>query len=294
MGDPPGPSAVSPPLGSPSSAKSSFDHEHETLDTHHELPSISRPHPRSSSRPTGQRPIPLTPAPSRSSPSPQIAKRNITNPSPKPPQSGPIDSSSPPDPSNPDFAPLRLTDSRISTRTFIEPAGLISGYPDLARVPTKTSFTGLGYTVSKKISIEPDGESKSVEVATQITPDGTEITFPDGGLQAWVVIAGGGCCLFCGFGLAVAAGSFQTYYQQTLLREYSPSTIAWIGSCQAAVAFGLAAFTGSLFDLYGHRPLVATGTVCVVLGYCMLSLCSKFYQIFLCHATLIPIGMNLM
>ena len=95
-------------------------------------------------------------------------------------------------------------------------------------------------------------------------------------------------------GLAPCAGVFQTYYQETFLQDYSSSAIAWIGSAQACIAFGPAAFTGSLFDLYGHRPLVATGTVFLILGYCMLSLSSKYYQIFLCHATLIPFGMNLL
>ncbi|KAL8738911.1 MAG: hypothetical protein Q9181_000363 [Wetmoreana brouardii] len=45
-------------------------------------------------------------------------------------------------------------------------------------------------------------------------------SFPDGGLQAWLAVSGAFCCI----------GIFQTYYQQNQLRDYSPSTVAWIPS----------------------------------------------------------------
>lgn len=70
-------------------------------------------------------------------------------------------------------------------------------------------------------------------------------------------------------------------------------TIAWIGSITAFVSLGLAAFTGSFFDLYGHKPLIAAGTLILVLSFCLLSLCTEFYQIILCHA-LSGVGNNLL
>lgn len=83
-------------------------------------------------------------------------------------------------------------------------------------------------------------------------------------------------------------------YQEDLLKDYSSSQIAWIGSTQAAVCFSTCLFTGPLFDRYGCRPLLATGTFLLVLAFCMLSLCKEYYQIFLCHATLMAMGMDLM
>ena len=158
------------------------------------------------------------------------------------------------------------------------------------------------YTFDKH---ERDGDDEK-DVAVGTSPNGVEFTFPDGGLRAWICVFGGAAALFCGFvsrltspladtqGLAPCAGVFQTYYQETFLQDYSSSAIAWIGSAQAAMAFGLAAFTGSLFDLYGHKPLVIAGSILLPLGFCMLSLCTKYYQIFLCHTTLISLGMNMM
>jgi len=65
-------------------------------------------------------------------------------------------------------------------------------------------------------------------------------------------------------------------------------------SIQAFFTFGLACFTGSLFDSYGHKPLIIGGTVSLVLGFCMLSLCTQYYQFFLVHASLIAWGSNLL
>lgn len=70
--------------------------------------------------------------------------------------------------------------------------------------------------------------------------------------------------------------------------------MSWIISVQTFLTFGASCFTGSLFDKYGHRPLIASGTFSLVLGFCMLSLCSKYYQLMLVHATLLPLGCNLL
>lgn len=58
--------------------------------------------------------------------------------------------------------------------------------------------------------------------------------FPDGGVQAWLTVIGSAACLFCSFGWVNAVGIFQDYYEETLLREYSASTIAWIPSLQGS------------------------------------------------------------
>lgn len=105
---------------------------------------------------------------------------------------------------------------------------------------------------------------------------------------------GGFFAALCAFGLAASVGAFQTYYEANLLSHYSSSTIAWIGSAQAAICFSMCLFTGPLFDRYGCRPLLAVGTFLLVLGFCMLSLSTRYYQIFLCHAILLGMGMDLL
>lgn len=56
--------------------------------------------------------------------------------------------------------------------------------------------------------------------------------FPDGGREAWLVVFGASCALFCTFGLINCVGVFQEYYSNNVLTDYSQSTISWISSVQ--------------------------------------------------------------
>jgi len=81
---------------------------------------------------------------------------------------------------------------------------------------------------------------------------------PDGGIVAWGVILGLWCTSFCSFGwlsstfpLSVhgavitpsGVGVFQEYYENTLLRGYSSSTISWIPSLQFFLMMGMVRFS---------------------------------------------------
>lgn len=57
-------------------------------------------------------------------------------------------------------------------------------------------------------------------------------SFPDGGTEAWLTVAGAAACLFVSFGWVNAVGFFQDYYERNQLKQYSPSQIAWISSLQ--------------------------------------------------------------
>ncbi len=95
------------------------------------------------------------------------------------------------------------------------------------------------------------------ETAPELTGEkhggATDTAAPDGGLAAWSVVLGAWCILFCSFGwinsscspgnstlsknrgltcASAGIGAFQNYYQEDLLKQYSPSTIAWIPSLQ--------------------------------------------------------------
>jgi hypothetical protein len=56
--------------------------------------------------------------------------------------------------------------------------------------------------------------------------------FPDGGFDAWLVVFGGWCGLFCTFGLVNCVGVFVEYYVHGPLQQYSASSITWILSMQ--------------------------------------------------------------
>ncbi|WWD10171.1 hypothetical protein V865_008305 [Kwoniella europaea PYCC6329] len=173
---------------------------------------------------------------------------------------------------------------------------------DPVQVSTNSGSTARKETLPRDIKDMIDSETEkdpSPVVGVDIVGNHVDIpnetvAFPDGGLRAWLCVAGGIAGMFCGYGLAPSAGAFQTWYKNNYLSEYTQSQVAWIGGIQAFVTFGLSIVTGSIFDLYGHKHLMISGTFLLTLGYCLLSLSNKYYQIFLCHTTLIAIGMNFM
>ncbi|ATY66319.1 MFS monocarboxylate [Cordyceps militaris] len=76
---------------------------------------------------------------------------------------------------------------------------------------------------------------------------------PDGGLEAWLVAAGGFCIFFCCLGFSNSFGVLADYYLQHQLRGVSPSKIAWIGSLAIFLQFFSGMIGGPLFDRYGAK-----------------------------------------
>lgn len=114
--------------------------------------------------------------------------------------------------------------------------------------------------------------------------------FPDGGLEAWLVIVGAWCCLFVSFGWITSIGVFQDYYQGHQLSNYSSSTIAWIPSLQACSMFIGAPVFGKVFDNYGPRWLLVGGTFFHVFGLMMASISSEYYQFLLSQGLCSSLG----
>lgn len=118
--------------------------------------------------------------------------------------------------------------------------------------------------------------------------------FPDGGTRAWLVVLGGWCCLFSSFGWIMIMGVFQDWYESHTLRQYSASTIAWIPSMQVCLMFLLAPIFGIIFDSYGPRGLLIGGSLFQLVGVMLLSLCDRYYQVFLAQGVCSAIGTSAM
>ncbi|KAF2021995.1 MFS general substrate transporter [Aaosphaeria arxii CBS 175.79] len=116
--------------------------------------------------------------------------------------------------------------------------------------------------------------------------------FPDGGRAAWLCLLGSFCCLFCSFGWINCVGVWQNYYQTHQLREYSPSTVAWISSCEIFVMFVPGPIVGFVFDNYGPKPLLFFGTFFHVFGIMMTSLCTEYWHFILAQGICSPLGLN--
>jgi predicted MFS family arabinose efflux permease len=113
---------------------------------------------------------------------------------------------------------------------------------------------------------------------------------PNGGLKAWLQVVGGFFVLFNTWGILNTFGAYQTYYESGDLFTQSSSAISWIGSIQAFMVqlFGL--LSGPLYDKGHFRLLLAGGSVLIVFGQMMISLCHEYWQALLAQGFCIGIG----
>lgn len=95
-------------------------------------------------------------------------------------------------------------------------------------------------------NVQQSGENAASQLRTSVSKEAASTlpaagpdtkAFPDGGWEAWLVVAGGFCATFASFGWVNCVGIFQDYYSSNLLSTYSPSTVAWIPSTQSFMMF---------------------------------------------------------
>lgn len=116
---------------------------------------------------------------------------------------------------------------------------------------------------------------------------------PNGGLWAWLQVVGSFFIFWNAWGIINTFGTYQTFYETSLLSSKTPSDIAWIGSVQATLLMVVGSFAGPLYDAGYIRQLLLVGSVLVVLGQMMLSLCTNYAQVFLAQAVCQGIGTGL-
>ncbi|KAL1892896.1 hypothetical protein Sste5346_006789 [Sporothrix stenoceras] len=99
-------------------------------------------------------------------------------------------------------------------------------------------------------------------------------TYPEGGLQAWLVVLGAWLALFSSLGILNSLATFQTYVSTHQLADQSQSTVGWVFSLNAFVCFFAGVYIGPMFDKYGPRWLVLAGTLCLAASLVLLSFCT--------------------
>nr|POF11447.1 putative transporter mch4 [Quercus suber] len=99
------------------------------------------------------------------------------------------------------------------------------------------------------------------------------VTYPEGGVEAWLVVTGAFCALFLVFGIVSSTSVFQAYLSSHQLRDESPVKIAWIFSVNLFLTFFCGIYSGSAFDRSGPRILVAVGSLALITSMFLLGLC---------------------
>lgn len=184
------------------------------------------------------------------------------------------------------------------TSTEPEKTTISSSRPSsITRIPAQNKETEANIYPEPANAVEADLErgSGGVEKAKPAPGGGpppgmAPADFPDGGTEAWLVVFGGWCALFCTFGLINCVGVFQRYYVSGPLRDYDSSAISWIMSSQVFFMIFCGTIFGRIFDSYGPKWLLWCGTIAYVFGLMMTSLANNYYQFFLAQSVVASIG----
>ncbi|KAF8855996.1 MFS monocarboxylate transporter [Acephala macrosclerotiorum] len=113
-----------------------------------------------------------------------------------------------------------------------------------------------------------------------------DYTFPEGGSRAWLVIFGSFSIIAGTFGLISSVGLFQAYWQTHQLSTYTTRDIGWISAVNVFLNLFLGVQIGPLFDRYGPRWLIFSGSVIYVLALVLLAECKTYYQFMLVYGVL--------
>lgn len=115
------------------------------------------------------------------------------------------------------------------------------------------------------ISPTKDSSSKVTKAGSSSDAQ-ADVTYPDGGWPAWLIVLGSFSGMLASFGLMNTIGTFQAYLITHQLADESPSAVGWIFSIYAFLSFGCGLQIGPVFDAKGPRWLVFGGTVCLVVS----------------------------
>ncbi|ORY14189.1 major facilitator superfamily domain-containing protein [Clohesyomyces aquaticus] len=133
------------------------------------------------------------------------------------------------------------------------------------------------------LEVSNDEESQSV-----VTLD--EVTYPEGGRQAWLVVLGSFCGTIVAFGMMNTVGIFQSYISEHQLKDYNESIIGWIFGVYVFLSFFCGIQIGPLFDRHGPRMLILGGSVLMVASMLLLGLCTTYWHFMLVFGLLGGLG----
>ncbi|KAK9452843.1 major facilitator superfamily domain-containing protein [Dipodascopsis uninucleata] len=133
-----------------------------------------------------------------------------------------------------------------------------------------------------KLDEEDDPERVTEKISTA--------DIPNGGLKAWLQVAGSFVLFMNSWGISSSYGVFETYYTDINLSNRSQSDFAWVGSIQSFLLLIGGVITGPVFDKGHFKELLFAGTVFTTLGIMMLSLATEYWHVVLSQGVCAGIG----
>lgn len=135
----------------------------------------------------------------------------------------------------------------------------------------------------------PDKKDELVMFSLEKNPE----DFPDGGLNAYIVLFGCFCGLIADFGIPNSLGAIEAYVSNSQLSNVKQSTVSWVFSLHIGVMFFFVVFSGNLFDKYGSKKLLIAGAVCMCGGLFATAELKTMYQFILSFSILTAVGTSL-
>ncbi|KAJ5693176.1 hypothetical protein N7462_002599 [Penicillium macrosclerotiorum] len=161
--------------------------------------------------------------------------------------------------------------------------------PNLEPIAT-TDDNELHHTAS---TIAPSHRSVHRDPVSRVTTDDEGNIYPEGGLEAWLVVLGSFLGLFGSLGLVNTIGTFQAYIESHQLKDYSSGSIGWIFGMYAFLTFFCGVQIGPIFDARGPRLLVFAGSVCEMAMIVLLGFCTEYWHFMLVIGVLGGVGASL-
>ncbi|KAM3162969.1 hypothetical protein ACU8KH_03236 [Lachancea thermotolerans] len=118
--------------------------------------------------------------------------------------------------------------------------------------------------------------------------------FPDGGREAYTVVAGACMGLTSVFGVVNSVGAIQAYISEHQLKAVRTSTVSWIFALYVFAVFASNVLCGCYFDRNGCRTAKYLGIILSVVGIFCLAECKEVYQFILCLSLLYGVGSGIL
>ncbi|KAH8693813.1 putative MFS monocarboxylate transporter [Talaromyces proteolyticus] len=160
--------------------------------------------------------------------------------------------------------------------------------PDAENRPTE--HVALQSIISRRD--DRDGVSLSHTV-TRASMDRYGNTYPEGGLQAWLVVLGSFLGLFGSLGLINTIGTFQTYISTHQLQNYSEGAVGWIFGVYACLTFFCGVQIGPIFDAKGPRLLVLAGSILIIVAMISVAFCTQYWHFMVVLGIITGVGTSL-
>ncbi|RAL05339.1 MFS general substrate transporter [Aspergillus ibericus CBS 121593] len=112
------------------------------------------------------------------------------------------------------------------------------------------------------------------------------IDYPEGGLEAWLVVFGAWCAMVPALGMMNTIGTLHIWTSTHQLKDYPESSNGWIYGAYGFFLYFAGAQSGPILDTWGPTYIIIAGSVGMVVALVCFSVSNEYYQIFLSFSVL--------